>query len=115
MFKTRIRWERIADSAESLLSCMPENGVKGIYVGGKNVCLVSHQGKLHALRDRCPHQGYVFSKGACAHDGTLVCPWHRYGFSLQTGRGAGLHVDVYPLEERPDGLYIGFEYLAFGF
>ena len=44
--------------------------------------------------------------------GNVVCPVHRYKFSLQNGRnssGEGYYLTTYPLEQREDGLYIGFE------
>jgi nitrite reductase/ring-hydroxylating ferredoxin subunit len=39
---------------------------------------------VHALDDRCPHQGYPLSQGrACA--GVLTCEWHNWKFELSSG------------------------------
>jgi len=40
----------------------------------------------------------------------LICPIHRYSYDIHTGKGdPGQHdfVDVYPVEIRDDGVYIG--------
>lgn len=39
---------------------------------------------VHALDDRCPHQGYPLSQGS-VRDGVLTCEWHNWKFDLQTG------------------------------
>jgi nitrite reductase/ring-hydroxylating ferredoxin subunit len=49
--------------------------------------------------------------------GNIVCPLHRYKFSLVNGRnvsGEGYYLKTYPVEQREDGLYIGFEKSWFG-
>lgn len=81
----------------------------GVRVRGRAVCIVRHQGRLHALLDRCPHQGSSFIGGWC-EDACLVCPVHQMGFDLRTGcnRAGGPETAVvYPVEERADGVYIG--------
>jgi nitrite reductase/ring-hydroxylating ferredoxin subunit len=82
--------------------------IKGIQVGQKALCLVRHQGELFATENRCPHAGGILSGGWC-ENGNLVCPVHRYQYSLKNGRGAegqGDYVYTYPVEERADGLYV---------
>ncbi|MCX6337228.1 MAG: hypothetical protein NT153_08110 [Bacteroidetes bacterium] len=42
--------------------------------------------------------------------GQIVCPLHRYRFSLQNGRntsGEGYYLKTYPIEHREDGIFIG--------
>jgi 3-phenylpropionate/trans-cinnamate dioxygenase ferredoxin subunit len=44
--------------------------------------------------------------------GNIVCPLHRYKFSLQNGRnvsGEGYFLKLFPVEIRPDGVFIGLE------
>ncbi|HXC06295.1 MAG TPA: (2Fe-2S)-binding protein, partial [Bacteroidia bacterium] len=59
-------------------------------------------------------------KGWCTPEQTVVCPLHRYAFDLKTGRartGLADYVDIYPVESRPDGIYIGIEesqFILFG-
>ena len=85
--------------------------VTQIKIDGKKLCLVKHEGELHVLQNSCPHAGGILSGGWCKN-GNIVCPIHRYEYSLNTGRGAAGqndYIDIYPLEEREDGLYVGFK------
>jgi len=42
-------------------------------------------GSLHAVDNRCPHEGYPLVQGDV--DGcTLTCLWHNYKFDLRDGR-----------------------------
>lgn len=91
---------------------LPEGDfVEQIKLDGKKLCLVKHQNKIHALQNTCPHAGGILSGGWCKN-GNIICPIHRYEYSLTTGRGAEGqrdYVDVYPVEEREDGVYIGIK------
>src|SRR5262245_37202210 len=51
--------------------------------GQRFVCV--RQGDVvHALDDRCPHQGYPLSQGS-VRDGVLTCDWHNWKFDLSNG------------------------------
>jgi len=85
--------------------------VEQVHVGGKKICLIKNEGKLFAVQNDCPHAGGILSGGWCKN-GNLVCPIHRWEYSLTTGRGAegqGDYIHIYPLEIREDGIYIGFK------
>lgn len=107
----KIRWVRFADSFEELRLKLNERSCLPMAVNGKSVLLVFHQDTFYLVKNKCPHQGIELSKATC-EDGKIVCPWHHYGFDLKTGRGADLYLENYPIEERQDGLYAGFEYLS---
>ncbi|SOD12918.1 Rieske (2Fe-2S) protein [Pedobacter xixiisoli] len=80
-----------------------------IKLDGKKLCLVKHQNKLHVLQNSCPHAGGLLSGGWCK-SGNIICPIHRYEYNLETGKGAAGqndYIDVYPTEEREDGIYVG--------
>ncbi len=88
-----------------------EDFVTLIKLEGKKICLVKHQNNLYAVQNTCPHAGGILSGGWCKN-GHIICPIHRYEYSLQTGRGAlgqGDYIDIYPVEERADGIYIGLK------
>ena len=109
MIVDSIRWKRVEEGDPGTL---PEGKLMRVRVGGKAICLVRNGGKLHALLDRCPHQGSSFIGGWC-EGGDLICPLHRMGFNIATGRSRSGGMDsaeVFPLEERADGIYIGFAY-----
>ena len=85
--------------------------VEQIKVNGKKLCLIKHQEKVYVIQNTCPHAGGILSGGWCK-EGHIVCPIHRYEYNLSTGRGAprqGDYIDIYPTEQREDGLYVGLK------
>ncbi|MET3113834.1 nitrite reductase/ring-hydroxylating ferredoxin subunit [Pedobacter sp. CG_S7] len=100
-----LKWYKITDE-------LPEQDfVKQIIVNGKKLCMVKDQGAFYVVENTCPHAGGILSGGWCKN-GQLVCPIHRWEYNLKTGSGAegqGNYIDVYPLENRIDGLYVGLE------
>lgn len=85
--------------------------VQEIQVNGKKLCIVKNAGQLYVVQNTCPHAGGILSDGWCKN-GNLVCPIHRWEYNLKTGRGAegqGNYIDTYPLENRPDGIYVGIK------
>lgn len=85
--------------------------VEQIKVNGKKLCLIRHEQQLYVIQNTCPHAGGILSGGWCK-EGNIVCPIHRYEYSLTTGRGApgqGDYIDIYPIEKREDGLYVGLK------
>ena len=114
MFVERIKWHKLAASSAALRARVAPGKLAHFKIAGNKVVVGRHKDDFHAFRDRCPHQGASFYGGECTAEGKILCPRHRFTFDLENGRGPqGLAVEVYLLEEREDGLYIGFEYMAF--
>ncbi len=112
MFSMKIKWVRFANSYKELKQLLGSRKNTLIKAGEKQVLLVLGDDETFYLTAvKCPHQGASL-QGATCEDGRIVCPWHRYGFDLKTGRGAGLYLERYPIDEREDGLYAGFEYFS---
>lgn len=111
MFSMKIKWVWFASSKIDLKEQLKTQSIKPKKIGSRLVLMVYHDDELFLVKDKCPHQGASLTNATC-EDGMIVCPWHRYGFDLKTGRGAGLCLDTYPIEERDDGLYAGFEYFS---
>lgn len=44
-------------------SQIPENGVIGVQVEGKNLALINLNGEIYALDDECPHEAAPLSDG----------------------------------------------------
>ena len=102
-----MNWIKILSSSDYLA----ENFIRLIRVDGKKICLVKVGDEFFATQSRCPHAGADLSQGFCK-DKKLICAFHRYEYDLTTGRGApgqGDYINIYPLERREDGLYIGFK------
>lgn len=104
-----LRWYKIEEE-------IPEGDfIKQVTVAGKKLCLLRHQNKTHLVQNTCPHAGGILSGGWC-EKGALICPIHRYEYNLENGRGAegqGDYINIYPLEEKEDGLYAGFQQSLF--
>jgi nitrite reductase/ring-hydroxylating ferredoxin subunit len=83
--------------------------IKRVKAGGKTLCLVGFENKIYALSARCPHAGGDLTEGWCK-EGKLICPVHRYSYSLETGKGSegqNDYIESYPVEIRDDVVYVG--------
>ena len=100
-----MKWFKIETAIPS------QDFVNEIVVNGRKLCLVRYESELHAIQHTCPHAGGILSGGWCK-EGNIICPIHRWGYDLRTGRGAegqGDYIKVYPLDLRADGVYVGFK------
>lgn len=64
--------------------------------GCRDVLVLYHQGKLHAMDTRCYHSGGALQCGDIEEfSGRLciVCPWHKYKITLAEGEGLYQAVD----------------------
>ncbi len=103
-------WHKIASSREELH--FGENGMLEIRAGDKTICVVQHKEALYGCAAKCPHAGGRLAEGYTDALGNIVCPLHRYRFSLANGRntsGEGYFLKTYPIELREDGVYAGIE------
>ena len=103
-------WHKLAESIQSI-QFSPE-GIASIELAGKKLCLILFKDALYACNATCPHAGGMLADGYIDALGNIVCPIHRYKFSLQNGRnssGEGYFLKTWPVEKREDGIYIGLE------
>lgn len=105
-----ITWHKIA----SEISEIPfgPSGLAEMEVAGKKVCLAWHGEQVFACAVKCPHAGGRMSAGFIDPMGNIVCPLHRYKFSLSRGynvSGEGFYLKTYPVERRPEGIFLGLE------
>jgi len=89
------------------------NGMAEVVVNGKKICVArvveGSETKLFACATACPHAGARMAKGTVDGLGNIVCPLHRYKFSLTNGRnvsGEGYHLKTWKVEWREDGVFI---------
>jgi nitrite reductase/ring-hydroxylating ferredoxin subunit len=92
-------------------------GRTSVRVAGHSLALFFHDGRVHALDNRCPHMGFPLHRGTL-QDGILTCHWHHARFDLESGgtfdqfadearvfpvevRGNEVWVDLSPREDRP--------------
>lgn len=86
--------------------------IKRVSVSGHTICLVGYEGHIYALANKCPHAGEELSRGWCTDEKKIVCPYHRFSYSLETGRGSpgqNDYVNTYSVKIEADEIYVGFE------
>ena len=106
----KYKWHKIAESETEIQN----NGlvIIPLELKGKKICLTKFQDKWYAFAGLCPHAGGLFAEGDMDLHGNVVCPLHRYKFSVKNGRntsGEGYALKTYPVEIRPDGIFLGIE------
>ncbi len=114
MKEKKYQWFKIADAKSELR--FSANSLAIVEVNGKKITLAKHNGQLKACAYTCPHAGGVLANGYLDALGNIVCPLHRYKFSVENGRnitGEGYFLKTYRIEEREDGIFAGFEEKGF--
>jgi nitrite reductase/ring-hydroxylating ferredoxin subunit len=104
-------WIKIAAHPKNGDPIIAPNTIARLTVKGKKMFLTYKNGQYYAGDSRCPHAGGALTNGWLNNDGDIVCPNHRYCFDLSTGKntsGEGYYLPTYPVENRADGLYVGF-------
>ena len=101
-----MKWYKIPD-----IQNINEPFITKVKAGQKSICLVGFEGQVYALSSICPHAGADLSEGLCVK-GKIVCPYHRYTYNLETGKGGEGQNDfvaTYPVEIRNDVIYVGIK------
>src|SRR5215469_7141621 len=77
---------------------------------GKQVLVIAQQGRLFAIANRCPHEGYPLSEGTIGPGCVLTCNWHNWKFDLASGAAlVGRDpVRTYDVAERGGEIFIDF-------
>lgn len=104
---------RIAADAAAFTARIPEQKIYRFSVGKKDLCLTRYGEKVYAFENRCPHQHVALANGVCTDDKMVICPWHRFAFSLEDGKGCGLYMEIFPVKEEENELFIGFKQTVF--
>lgn len=100
-------WYKVAEHIHELV--FGPNHIAVVEVNKKKVCVGEWQGGYFAFGYTCPHAGGLLSQGFIDVLGNVVCPLHRYRFSVRDGRnvsGEGYHLRHWPVECREDGVYV---------
>ena len=63
---------------------LKQSGCKLVTGGGHTIAVFYHNGRIHAVDNRCPHMGFPLDKGS-VKDGILTCHWHHARFDLSSG------------------------------
>jgi nitrite reductase/ring-hydroxylating ferredoxin subunit len=84
------------------------DGMKLVRKNGRQVLLIATEGKLFAIANRCPHEGYPLSEGTLGKDCVLTCNWHNWKFDLRSGNAliGRDPVRTYPIEIRDGEIFL---------
>ncbi len=77
--------------------------------GARQFALMKWNGRIFALDNRCPHEGYPLSEGTVnVQDCVLTCNWHNWKFSLETGENISGEdeVTVYETKQESGKIWI---------
>ena len=83
-------------------------GRTSVRVAGHSLALFFHDGRVHALDNRCPHMGFPLHRGTL-QDGILTCHWHHARFDLESGGTFDQFADearVFPVEIRDGEVWV---------
>ena len=56
-----------------------------VRLGGRQILVVRAGERIHAVPNRCPHEGYPLSEGVLDQGCVLTCHWHNWKFDLESG------------------------------
>jgi nitrite reductase/ring-hydroxylating ferredoxin subunit len=76
--------------------------------GGHSLALFFHDGRIHAVDNRCPHMGFPLHRGTL-QEGILTCHWHHARFDLESGGTFDQFADearVFPVEVRDGEVWV---------
>lgn len=107
---SKYEWHKIAEHESELT--VQANEIAVVEVRNKKICITKFRDQWFGFPYACPHAGGILANGHVDSAGNIVCPLHRYKFSLENGRntsGEGFYLKRYPVERRIDGMYVGLE------
>ena len=107
---TNPTWHKIADNISQIN--FNANGLAELDINGKIICLAKHNNQLFACTQKCPHAGGLLADGHLDALGNLVCPLHKYKFSLKNGRnisGEGYHLKTFSVVKNEAGVFVCLE------
>ena len=81
---------------------------KVLRLAGKQILLIATAGRVFAIANRCPHEGFPLSEGNLGADCVLTCNWHNWKFDLKTGQAlVGRDpVRTYPVDLRDGEIFL---------
>jgi nitrite reductase/ring-hydroxylating ferredoxin subunit len=109
MGKEKYKWYKIGELGEQVVE---ENSISIIEVNSKKISVARWHGNLYGFAYKCPHAGGILADGSMDQSGNIICPLHRYKYSIQNGynvSGEGYYLNTYPIELKSDGIYIGIK------
>jgi len=109
-FKTHIRWVKVISEFD-FKNQFQKDVIKPLNIDGLDVLAVNTNSQLKVFEKLCPHQKASLHSATC-NNGEVICPWHKYGFDLNTGRDlstSGNALKVYTTKKEDEYWFVGVE------
>lgn len=106
----KYKWHKVAEKVTDL--SWTAGGVAEVDINGKKFVIGRFQEQWYGFAHSCPHAGAPMTDGYIDGACQVVCPVHQLKFSLKNGRdanGEGYTLKTYPVELRPEGIFMGIE------
>lgn len=114
MLKFKIKWTLAFNSPEDLEQHFASKNTVVLPSNFGKILWVKMEDGYHAFKNKCPHQNKPMND--CWIDGgDLVCPFHRYHFSIEDGRGMGTSMFKYDVKTEEGKIWLGKEVLTLSF
>ena len=110
MTEKKYKWHKVADNFGEIE--FASNNIAIVDLEGKKICLGKFNDAVFAFAYKCPHAGGLLADGYIDALGNIICPLHRYKYSMANGRnvsGEGYFLKHWPVELRGDGIFVGVE------
>ncbi len=98
-----MNWYLLFENEKELEKRLIINRVGKVQIHEHWVCVLRTNRQLLAFDEKCPHQDYSLAGASCVND-KIVCPLHKFEFSVNSLRGHGLSLSAYEIK-RMDGKY----------
>ena len=112
MLSKKLKWYPLFESVEKLEELFVGKSVVVHRSMFGEALLLKDGGDYYAFKNKCPHQKKPLNDCKVI-EGHVVCPFHRYRFSLENGRGHGLYLDQYQIKIENNQVFIGMEKWSF--
>ncbi|TAH07695.1 MAG: (2Fe-2S)-binding protein [Sphingobacteriia bacterium] len=109
-----LNWIKIAATVAEF--SWQNNQMAIVEADGKKLTLAQYKNQIYAFAHKCPHASGIMADGFIDEAGKVVCPLHRYKFSIENGRntsGEGYYLRTYPVKQDETGVYIGIKPTSF--
>ena len=67
------------------LSQLQQQKRQVLVIAGQKILFIWHKDQVHAVQSQCPHLKLPLIKGTITEDDSLICPFHKSEFDLNTG------------------------------
>ena len=98
MHEKEYTWSKIAEHINELE--FADNNIAVAKLDDRKICIAKFNEQLFAFAYNCPHASGILADGYIDPLGNIVCPVHRYSYSMINGRntsGEGFYLRHWPV------------------